>query len=282
METTGMVLPECANRITRLARIAIAPEQIEADRHHQDPMGLQIRLTPEQRHYLERVRRLQSGDPFLILDGLDHLWLAQLHSEGALIKQVLDPTETELGIDLHLGIAVMKGSGFDDLIRMLTELGVAQITPLLTERTIVQPGSGKLQRWSKIAQEATEQCERLRWPQIHSPQLLSTWLQQIEARPILLAVARREAPHLLTVLQRDLASPRRDPVHSSQRSMFSRSIAVAVGPEGGWTDSEIQMGVEHGAQLISLGQRILRAATAPVVIASLVAAVADIAVRFEA
>ncbi len=246
-----MVLPERPDGLKQLPRLGIQPEQ----------WGLiGVRLRPEQRHYLERVRRLQPGDPFLVFDGSGGLWQLLWQMGECPVDQELQPLSRELGVDLHLGLAMIKGGGLDEVIRQVTELGVGQISPLVTERTLMQPGGAKQQRWQKIAWEAAEQSERLRWPQIHPPLDWSAWLGQRQEREVLImAVARAEGPHLLSVL--------RDLPQATER------IAIAVGPEGGWTATEIQQGQAAGAQVIGLGPRVLRAATAPILVAGLVAAV---------
>lgn len=264
-----MVLPERPVCLKQWPRLAIQPEQW---------ISGQVELRPDQRHYLERVRRLQGGDRFLVFDGSGGLWQMIWQGGVAVVDRPLQPVARELGVDLHLGLALIKGGGMDEVIRQVTELGVSQIWPLLTERTVMQPGGSKQQRWQKIAMEAAEQSERLRWPQIQTPLSWWQWLSQYPRsgqgsgssagsgaaadhpkRALLMAVARAEAPHLLQALQ-----------HLPQQIS---EITIAVGPEGGWTETEIQQGQEVGAQPISLGPRVLRAATAPILAAGLVAAV---------
>lgn len=234
--------------IPHLPRVVIQPPQIQAG-------SQRIALTPDQRHYLERVLRFQIGDPFLSLDGSGSLWLATWQGDQAQIEQAFEDQELEGRVDLHLGLAVIKGKGWDDLIRQLTEIGVAQISPLLTERTQLEPGSHKIERWRRIAREASEQCERTRIPLVADLCSAESWWQQTQADFKGIAVARREAPQLLQVL-------------TSHPDPQPHSLAIAVGPEGGWTKAEVEKAEGAGWQAISLGSQILRAVTAPVVIAS--------------
>ncbi len=145
-----------------------------------------------------------------------------------------------------------KGSGFDELIRPLTELGVASLTPLLTVYS--QTGRARLERWQTLAQEAAEQSERVVIPTIHPPQQWSEWLSH-QQQPWFLAAARAEAPHLLTALAQVQAT----------------SYTIAIGPEGGWSDAELDAAQAQQAQLVSLGRRVLRTLTAPLAAASLLA-----------
>lgn len=243
-----MVLSKRQNgHLTQLPRLAIDPKQRQAD---------YVLLSSDHYHYLERVRRLRVGDPFIIFDGSGHQWLARLAPERSPIEDCLPGTVIELPVSVHMGLAVLKGSGYEDTLRSLTELGVHEITPLLTQYTQVDPGTGKQGRWHKIALEAAEQCERLYWPQIQSPQLWLSWLQSLRVDRVIMCVTRLQVPHLGSVLQQDPTLT---------------SLAVAVGPEGGWSPDEIQQGLDHQVQLVTLGSRILRATTAPIVAASLIA-----------
>ncbi|MGQ9836909.1 MAG: 16S rRNA (uracil(1498)-N(3))-methyltransferase [Cyanobacteriota bacterium] len=247
-----MVLSERTHDLSALPRLVIAPEQ-------RDPAG-HLHLTDSQQHYLQRVRRLKVGAPFLVLDGSGGLWLAHWQPQGSRVVGWVETQSRELPIRLHLGLAVVKGPAFDEVFRQVTELGVAQITPLLTERTVLEPGSGRQQRWQKIVQEAAEQCERLRWPQIAPSTPWASWVNTLEVDWWAIAVARGHTPLLMQVLPNRLAQTP-DPV-----------LAIAIGPEGGWTAAEIEQAQARGAIPVSLGSTILRATTAAVVAVSLIAA----------
>ncbi len=247
--------------MVQLQRLAIAPNQI----HNQ-----QVDLTAEQQHYLGRVLRLQQGDRFIILDGQGHWWLAQLTANlpaSAPQAQLLEAiaVETELPIDLTLLAAIPKGSGFEEIVRCSTELGVTQLIPILSKRTLVQPSSQKLMRWRRIATEAAEQSERQIIPTLVDPMSWDAALSHINSQKTTqtpqgyLCVARGNTPHLLSCLQSQL-----------QLNPIS-SVIIATGPEGGWTEAEIETAIAAGFQPVSLGCRILRAVTAPIVAVSMIA-----------
>lgn len=217
----------------------VTPEQV---------VGAQITLTPDQQHYLYRVLRLTVGDRFVALDGRGQQWLAELAATpGTAIATALD---TPASSDPHvtLAIALPKGSGFDEVVRQTTELGVTILQPLLTARTLHQPNPKKLERWQRIAAEATEQSERLRVPILQSPIPWTTFLQQPLPPQRWICAARGEAQPLLAVAQR--CSPRDD-------------IIIAIGPEGGWSPAELEAALAQGFQAVSLGPHVLRAVTAP-------------------
>ncbi|NJK62020.1 MAG: 16S rRNA (uracil(1498)-N(3))-methyltransferase [Synechococcaceae cyanobacterium SM2_3_1] len=248
METSRLVLPECADRLSQLPRILIPSDHT---------LGDWIALPQDQLHYLCHVRRLTSRDPLLVVDGGGQLWLARLIQTQVQLEKLLPSPTQELPLPIHVGMAVLKGNAMDDLIRQFTELGVQRITPLLTERTLVQPSPAKQQRWQRIAQEAVEQCERLQVPVITPPIPWGKWLQDLGESSFLMAVARTSAPSVWQILKENPPT---------------QTITLAIGPEGGWSETEIEQAIAFQGELVSLGSRILRAVTAAPVFTALVAA----------
>lgn len=223
-------------------RLVISPDQIQAT---------QVTLTKAQIHYLQRVLRLRTGDNFIALDGQGAAWRAQLQAPQAQLLDLLSE-ENELALPVTLAIAVPKGNGLGEIIRPCTELGAQAFQPLLTTRTLAQPGDNKLQRWRRISAEAAEQSERQWVPPIAMPLSFADFLEQWPAMAAmgLLCVARGNAPALGAYLKQ--APP-------------PESIILATGPEGGWSAEEITLAIDAGLQPISLGKTILRAVTAPTV-----------------
>ncbi|MGH8002221.1 MAG: 16S rRNA (uracil(1498)-N(3))-methyltransferase [Brasilonema sp.] len=233
--------------MSQLQRLAIAPSQLQQE---------QILLTPQQQHYLARVLRLRFGDRFIAMDGKGKWWLAHLEGEKAQILESLT-VETELPISITLMVALPKGNGFDDVVRISTELGVAVIAPVVSDRTLLNPSPQKLERWLRIAQEAAEQSERSFVPTILEPVSFLTALATGTGNDRYICEARGSYPHLGEAI--------------NQISTTSEMI-IATGPEGGWTQKEVECAIDAGFQPVSLGRRILRAVTAPIVALSVVAA----------
>jgi 16S rRNA (uracil1498-N3)-methyltransferase len=227
--------------MSQLQRITIQPSQFQDS---------QIALTPQQQHYLLRVLRLREGDKFIAMDGIGKWWLAQLAGEQAQVLESLG-VETELPVAITLMVALPK-NGFDDVVRACTELGVACILPMLSDRTLLNPSPQKLERWRRIAAEAAEQSERAFVPTILEPVPFSTALQECTVKHRYICEARGDYPHLKNVI-----------------SSTSGEIAIAIGPEGGWTAKELEIALKAEFEPISLGRRILKAVTAPVFILSL-------------
>lgn len=226
----------------------VDPSQVVAD---------QLCLSSSQQHYLYRVLRLGPGQQFVALDGQGQQWMATLTPESDRAAIAPLPTTAPPQAPITLAIALPKGNGFDDVVRQTTELGVTALQPVISDRTLPQPNPKKLDRWQRIALEATEQSERLLRPQIFSPLTWRHYLEQATEGQRWICVARGDAPHLLTAAQAS------DPLVPA---------AIAIGPEGGWTTAEIEGAIAAGFQPVSLGPYILRAVTAPLAALTLVTA----------
>ena len=230
-------------------RLMVEPSQVMAD---------QLHLSDNQQHYLYRVLRLGVGQQVLVLDGLGHQWVATLTTTvGVAAIAPAPPSPQATQAPITLAIALPKGNGFDEVVRQTTELGVTTLQPVMSDRTLAQPNPKKLERWQRIAAEATEQSERLLLPVILPPRPWRDYLQQSEPGQRWICVARGDAPHLLDAA---LAS---DP---------PLPAALALGPEGGWTEAEVEAAIAVGFEPVSLGPHILRAVTAPLAALTLVAA----------
>ncbi len=233
-----------------MQRLMVEPSQVVAD---------QLHLSDIQQHYLYRVLRLGAGQRFVALDGQGQQWIATLTAESEWATLVAAPPSTGVNqAPIALAIALPKGNGFDDVVRQTTELGVSTLQPVISDRTLPQPNPKKLERWQRIAAEATEQSERLLRPEILAPLPWRDYLKQTGEGNKWICVARGDVPHLLAVAQAsDAAIP----------------AVIATGPEGGWTEQEVEGAIAAGFQPVSLGPYILRAVTAPLAALTLITAV---------
>ncbi|MGP1382484.1 MAG: 16S rRNA (uracil(1498)-N(3))-methyltransferase [Thainema sp.] len=268
--------------MAQLQRITVSSHQIT----HQSNQPY-IVLTPEQYHYLHRVLRLETGDQFVAMDGVGHWWLSQLATEGQsarILRELADhqASNTELPLTVTLVAALPKGNGFDEVVRQVTELGVTRIMPVISDRTLLKPSDNRLKRWQRIANEAAEQSERRVIPTVSDPITLRQLFQESNHTLQYIAVARGNWPSLLQQLQLDLSQIGGDQPTASQPATNHQpltinpstlnSLTIAIGPEGGWTTDEIESAIAVGYQPISLGNRVLRAVTAPVVALATIAA----------
>ncbi len=259
-------------------RLVITPEQIQGDL---------INLDPHQLHYLLRVLRLENNDRFIALDGLGNSWIAEIADRSAKIIESID-IETELSISLSLITALPKGSGYEQVVRCCTELGVNNFIPVLSDRTILKPSHNKVQRWRKIVTEAAEQSERTIVPTVFEPVKFAAAIDnnEIIGRNKYSSVQADDSSRLKNRAQTTPVRENLDKyiciargdiprLWDCLRDRESSSIAIATGCEGGWTDREIEKAIASGFKPVSLGSRILRAVTAPIAVSSLVSTIDD-------
>ncbi|MEG4287559.1 16S rRNA (uracil(1498)-N(3))-methyltransferase [Microcoleus sp. C2C3] len=265
--------------MAQLQRLAVTATQI-CDR--------KIDLTREQQHYLNRVLRLQAGDRFIAMDGRGHWWSAVLEvRETGLFASIAEEIaeNRELPVEVALMAALPKGNGFDEVVRQAAELGVASIVPVTSDRTLLKPSSQKVDRWKRIAAEAAEQSERQIVPTILEPVSFDIAVKDCGQKHRFICVARGENRHLWDCLIASFDPPQpplirgeqefdppQPPLIRGEQEGGELSIVIAVGPEGGWTEGEVERAIELGFEAVSLGSRILRAVTAPIVALSLVGA----------
>ncbi|NLY12196.1 MAG: 16S rRNA (uracil(1498)-N(3))-methyltransferase [Gammaproteobacteria bacterium] len=217
------------------------------------PLALGLHDLPEaQAHYLSRVLRLSVGAAVQLFDGSGQEFVAELTAVGKKSVQV-DVRERldglpESSLRIHLGQGLSRGERMDWAIQKATELGVAEITPLFTERCEVrlndERAQKRLEHWQQIAISACEQCGRSQVPVIHPPQSLKDWQARVEAD--------------LKLVLHPVAQPLIEHPRPSR-------LAFLIGPEGGLTEAEVQQASTYGFQPARLGPRVLRTETAPVV-----------------
>jgi len=233
-----------------LRRVLLSPARLAAAALTAQGAPL-VRLSPEECHYLLRVLRLRNGDPFAVVDGAGHLWQACLQEQSAALAQPLARpllSQPPPRPRLQLALAMPRRDG-DVLLRMVTELGIDGVQPLQAQRSV--PERWNQPRSAGIVREALEQCERLWLPQLGAPQPAADWMAWASGLR-LLAIPRRDAlPPLASVL-------------AAQAAAAPGELWVAIGPEGGWTDTEQEQALALGWQPVSLGQEILRTSTAAV------------------
>lgn len=198
-------------------------------------------------HYLLGVMRLKAGDPLLLFDNRSGEWLATVADAGrkmltARIERQMRATEQVP--DLWLCFAPVKKARLDWIIEKATELGVARLQPVITERTIVE--RVKRERLEAQIIEACEQCGRTALPGLAEPVKLPQLLQSWPAGRALIFADEAGGAPMATV-----AAP--------------APAAILTGPEGGFTDRERALLLDCAAvRRVALGPRILRAETAAV------------------
>jgi len=215
-----------------------------------------------------QVRRLQPGDAVHLFDGRGGEWQAGILRMGKRDVQVRVGTpvraERELSVDLEIAVGMPANERMDALIEKATELGVALIQPLQTERSVLrldaERAAKRVAHWQAVAVGASEQSGRTRVPTIAPVRSLAAWLGTLPAgdeavdggrRTRRLVMSTRAAPTLAARLAEGGPAPRPE------------AWLALSGPEGGLAPDEEAAAAARGFVTVSLGPRILRADTAP-------------------
>ena len=206
-----------------------------------------------QGHHLARVLRVRPGERGVAVShGTEYEIEVAEVGGGRVIGRIVGerPIQGEAGVGITLLQAVLPNPDFDAVIEAGTAVGIARFIAVQAERSVARPAPQRLARWQAIASSAAEQSHRGAVPKIVGPVPLAPALQQAgDAR--------------LLVLEPSVSLPLVQAIDGSDR------YTIAVGPEGGWTDTELFLMRERGGVAVNLGPRILRARLAPVVAAAI-------------
>lgn len=221
-------------------------------------------LTGDQAAHLARVLRAGPGQIFdVVAGGFLHRAEVTSVSEEEVRFALYEELESDTALPLHLLLAVFKFDHMEWAVEKATELGVSRITPILARRTekhLAQASAKRVERWRRIALEASKQSRRTSIPEIATPQTLKAALEQ-EQSPVRILLSETEQVITLAAALR-----------SSERPTGYESVALAIGPEGGWTPEEMALFTTHQWTPVTLGPRILRAETAAIAAIAIVSA----------
>ena len=237
-------------------RFLVSPEALEAG------SGASVLLDGDEHHHLTRVLRLRPEDVVWVFDGAGRGFRGSIESIGRDSTRVRLESPDDRRVDPVFQVTLAQGVPHHDkmdlVVQKATELGVACIVPILTERTVMAFPAGRsarLERWRRMAREAARQSGRLRVPAVEEPQEWSRFVRS--------ATSRDSRDRFLLVA---------DPTPGAgwpRRGSAGDSAVVAVGAEGGWSESEVADGLEHGYSRVGLGPRVLRTETAGIVAVAL-------------
>lgn len=238
--------------------------------------GSIVTLSADETHHLMHVLRMTPGDPAFVFDGCGNEYkcsfrsfrdtYAQLEIEGA----ALDDT-VESPVDLTLAQALAKGEKFDFIIQKATELGVSRIVPLLTRYADVrlddQKTSRRVDRWRRISLEAVKQCGRRKLVEITAPSTVPAFIAAASS-------SSQKADGLPSVAKGTLlVFSERGGVALAEalpKALKSSPLVAFIGPEGGWSDDELELLNGFGCKSVTLGPRVLRTETAAIVAVTLI------------
>jgi 16S rRNA (uracil1498-N3)-methyltransferase len=206
-------------------------------------MGDALRLPEEEAYHVLKVLRGRAGDALEVVDSHQHLFVAELRegSEAAILEALEAPEEE---VEVFLYQAIPKGGRMDLVVEKSTEVGVTKIVPLVTQRGIVEPRSGKVERWRRVAKAAARQSLRMGVPEVLEPVSFAEAARRAGDDGVLL----HNAPGL-----------------DCLECMVDSPVGLFVGPEGGWSEEEMRLAREAGLAFAQLGPYRLRSETAGIV-----------------
>ncbi len=237
-----------------LTRLIISNERIENIQNNN------IELTNEEVHYINKVMRIKNGKEIFITNGEGSLWKAiKVKNDYLEISQLKKPYLYQEKEIFLLGIAVViPKNGFEDILKMCTEIGIDFIQPLFSERQVNKNlnFSRKLLRWNSIIKEAVEQSERLWKPHILNGIDIIEWLKSRDNQERVSISITRENPHY------DLNQwLRKQQEFANKRGGIFWNV---IGPEGGWSSKEIDFFIQNNNTFVKLSETILRTSTASI------------------
>jgi len=212
-------------------------------------------------HQIRNVLRLGASDHITVLDNSGWEYEVELQKldsakvEGKVISKSLAAGEPRTKITLYQ--ALLKGSNFEFVLQKCTEIGVAGFVPLICERCVAgEPDSKRLSRWRSIIREAAEVSRRGKLPVLQNPTSLTE-------------ACKSASGISLIPWEEEKARGIGDVLRSHRKIRNDSAINIFVGPEGGFSRSEVEFARSCGIVPVSLGHRILRAETAGLVAATI-------------
>ena len=241
-------------------------------------VGAEVMLSDEEAHHLIHVLRGGTGDRVMLFDGCGVEYTAEIDAvtRRDVRLRILEARriDRELPVRLTLAVTLPKGDRQKFLVEKMTELGVARLVPISTRRSVAVAECSAMNRLRRGVVEASKQCRRNRLMEIAEPLGWDGFLAQH---------GRMTQPDSSKNVVRWIAHPTPNAMRpdqlfgetgsgdASRQSGYPTAVVVAIGPEGGFTDTEIVAASDAGFCPVSLGTRILRIETAALAIAAIVA-----------
>ncbi len=218
-----------------------------------------------------QVLRMQPGDALTVFNGQGGEYAAQVTHMGRSEVRVRigahSAIEREAGRAIHIAIGMPANERMEWLVEKATELGVASIQPVMTERTVLrltgERATKKQTHWQAIAVAACEQSGRNRVPVVHPVQTLAAWLAADKLVQLAAAETKQTGDQHRAPLRCVFSlHPDATPAHNLSAGSAA-AITCLCGPEGGLSPAEEASAIAHGYAPVSLGARVLRSETAP-------------------
>ena len=243
-----------------LIRLLISSDRLKSSNNNS------LKLTDRESHYINKVMRLKSGYEISIVNGEGALWKGKKIDQKNIQFSSFDkPNYFKENKKLLIGLAISPPKrGFEDILKMTTEIGIDIIQPLISERQIkkISNQSLKMDRWDSIINESVEQSERLWRPELYNFIDVYDWINSLNKKDFVsISVTRNEN----TIGLRKWISMKK--IQKENNPI----IWNVIGPEGGWSKNEIEKFRNLKIQFINLSENILRTSTAAINTASVLA-----------
>lgn len=215
-----------------------------------------VTIDADESRHLRNVLRLKMGDEVSVFNGAGGEFRCEITAIGKKISWLaiideITPASPESSLEITLAATILNGEKFDLIIQKAVELGVAVFIPLTAIRGDVKlkDAEKRMERWRRIALEATKQSGRAKLMQIIEPVALAKLISNSKDKNVVL-FSERDGVNFSTV------SP-------------DKKITAIFGPKGGWDDTELEAARSNGIKIVTLGGRILRAETAAIAITAI-------------
>jgi len=213
--------------------------------------GRTVTLDADETRHLRDVLRLKIGDEVSVFDGTGREYRCLITAirkkeSGLTLVEEITPASPESSFEITLAATVLNGEKYDLVIQKSVELGVSKLIPLQTIRgdVKVKDAVKRLERWRRIALEATKQCGRARLMEVGKPETFDNLIADLTSENVVMFSERNGT---------DFTSIKK-----------GNKITALIGPKGGWDDTELEAAHSADIAVITLGGRILRAETAAI------------------
>ncbi len=215
-----------------------------------------VTLDADETRHLRDVLRLHVGDEVSVFDGAGKEFACTINEIGKketalTVVNEIEPSSPESRFAISIAATVLNGEKYDLIVQKAVELGVTKLIPLITIRCEVKQkdAARRLERWRRIAMEATKQTGRAKLMEIAEPQIFEKLLSELKGENAVL-FSERDGKDFTEITA-------------------DKKITALYGPKGGWDDVELKMAAEHDVTIVTLGGRILRAETAAIAITAI-------------
>ncbi len=217
--------------------------------------GDTITIKGKEFRHIKDVLRAKRNDPLTLItgDGTEYHTVITRAGANSLSARIIKRTRkgNEVGIFVSIGIAPPKGKRMEWFVEKATELGVSEIVPVITKRSVVSPGDARIDRWRRVAIAAVKQSERSVLPIIQQVQPYEEFLKTSRAYPLRFIAHKKQREGIIE--------------ETLEKKKPTRVLAL-VGPEGGFEEGEVEEAKVQGFIPVTLGPTKLRTETAGVVV----------------